>query len=137
MQKKNKYHYVYKITCPEIDCFYIGLRSSEYPFEHDHTYWGSGQFIEYAEINNLYLVKEMVKSFSTREEAAYHELKTIDELKNHPNCMNIHSSGYVMMYSKKTGKDKLDKMRDFMNNFIKSGQYLEYVQRTKKHKFSH
>jgi len=92
-------HYVYKITNLTNNKYYIGVHSlqrSKGKEPINNGYWGSGIYIKKAikKEGKKNFKKEILKTFSTREEALEEEkrLVTIKEV-NDPNCYNKTTGG--------------------------------------------
>ena len=92
-------HYVYKITNLTNNKYYIGVHSlqrSKGKKPINDGYWGSGIYIKEAikKEGKKNFKKEILKTFSTREEALEEEkrLVTIKEV-NDPNCYNKTTGG--------------------------------------------
>jgi len=87
------YHYVYKIIDKKREMYYVGARSSELKPEEDlgHNYFSSScdrNFISEQKENPEQFVYEIIKTFSSREEAFEYEKELIQQNKNDDNCSN-------------------------------------------------
>ena len=95
-------HYVYKTT-DQFGNYYIGVRSCKRDINID-KYIGSGHWILYCTYDSN-LVKEIVQTFSSRDEAEEFEIKLIKASLHDCKCQNIRSqrSGYT---SRKRNEEK-------------------------------
>lgn len=96
---ENYIHYIYKITNLLNNKYYIGIhsvRKGEFEDLREDGYWGSGNNIKKAirEDGKENFKKEILKIFSTREEAMEEESRmvTMREV-NDPNCYNMMIGG--------------------------------------------
>lgn len=67
-------HYVYKISDPITNEYYIGVRSTKKNVESD-SYMGS--YVSWKPINKDRLIKEVIKTFKNRESAQEYEIELI------------------------------------------------------------
>jgi DNA-binding Lrp family transcriptional regulator len=80
-------HYVYKLTHMDTGQFYIGKRSFDGDPEKD-VYRGSGKWPKLMMMREVPLHREIIRVFSTAEEAASFEIQTIREAEGNDLCMN-------------------------------------------------
>lgn len=128
-----KFHYVYKITRPEIDkCFYIGVHSTK---NISDNYLGSGNLIvssvrKYGKEKHK---KEIIKIFETRQEAISYEKELVTkELIDDENCLNLSlgggnifmpngtTTGKIWVWNPITGKEMFIE-ESWSNKIIESG----------------
>jgi hypothetical protein len=88
-----KTHYVYKLTDLITEEYYIGVRSCQGPAEEDRAYRGSMKSWKLTEEQKLYLDKNILKTFSTREEAEDYESELILQAKELKDLLN--KNGYI------------------------------------------
>jgi hypothetical protein len=95
-KKRHKYHYVYKITRPSIDCaFYFGIHSTD---DLNDGYLGSGNRIRRSVSKHGVEkhVKEIIQQCSSRQHAIEVEKSLVtSEILNDRNCLNLVEGGYT------------------------------------------
>jgi len=93
MSKKKRYHYFYKITNLVNNHFYYGVHSTD---DLDDGYMGSGKrlWMAYKKHGIGNFSKEILKFFSSAEEAYKHESEVVDEeMVMDGNCYNLVRGG--------------------------------------------
>lgn len=88
-------HYLYRITNKINGKYYIGIHSSNLPFEKD-TYFGSGTRLKQAlrKYGRDSFIRELLETFSSREELLLREREIVtEELVQDPNCYNMWPGG--------------------------------------------
>lgn len=112
----NKTHYIYKVTDPNTNEFYIGVRSCIGASEDDIKYKGS---MNAWKVDKTILIKEIILELPTRDEANQKEIEYITFYKKHFKdkhlCKNAHipNKGFCMEGAKLTDETK-KKMSEYM-----------------------
>jgi hypothetical protein len=93
-----EYHYTYRLVCDQTAQYYYGLRTSSKPCEED-PYMSSSRVIKALRSQGYTFKKFLVSYWSSREEAAKHEIDLIskEDVKTNYNCLNLSiptSTGY-------------------------------------------
>lgn len=116
-------HYVYKITNLKNNKIYIGVRT--HPDPANDKYMGSGTCIQKViEIEGIkYFKKEILDSFSTREEAEEYESSFLTEdFINDPKTYNIYCTNGLNGYKHGFRKDLWYDYYDEIRNRYKNGE---------------
>lgn len=112
--------YTYKITATDSDKYYFGVRKIKIPNATvddclNDAYMGSGgrggknnKFVNWKKKHSSNLKKEIIKIFSTKNEAYSHERDLIKDLwRTDPNCLNSRAGGVVASFEKSAQKHEI------------------------------